>query len=92
MSRIARSSRPLLAAAALLFAAGVGTWLATGRHVGWTQTSTVTMQRDEITGIDFPVRQEAFIAGVEIPLAASAGAAALAALAWFLSRRRPAPA
>ena len=31
---------------------GIGIWLATGAHRGWTRTSEVEMRRDEITGID----------------------------------------
>lgn len=76
----------LTAAAALL--AAVGLWIATGAHAGWTQTSKVVVQHDEITGIDFPVRQKTFVAGVEV-LAAGAGlAAALATASVFTHRRR----
>ena len=76
----------LTAAAALL--ATVGVWAATGAHLGWTQTSKVVIQHDEITGIDFPVREKTFVAGVEV-LAVGAGfAAALAAASVFTNRRR----
>lgn len=61
-----------------LFVAGIGIWFATGARIGWTQTSAVKIQRDEITGIDYPVRHPAFIAGVEVPLLAAAMAAAIA--------------
>lgn len=88
MQTTSRLARVLLASAALVFAAGLGTWVATGRHLGWTQTSTVTMQRDEITGIDFPVRQPGFVAGVEVPVVAATAAAVFASLAWFAQRRR----
>lgn len=67
--------------------AGAGIWLATGAHLGWTQTSAVTLQRDEITGIDYPVRRAAFIAGVEVPAAGFAAGMALATAAWVLRRR-----
>lgn len=77
----------LLSFLALAFAlAGAGVWVATGAHVGWTQTSVVTMQRDEITGIDYPVRRAAFVAGVEVPAAGAGVAAMLAAAAWFARR------
>lgn len=75
-----------IAAVAVLLA-GLGTWLATGAHPGWSRTSTVTMQRDEITGIDYPVRRDEFVAGVEVPLA-GLGAAGLIAALSFLPRRR----
>ena len=74
-----------ITAIALLFA-GVGVWFATGARIGWTQTSAVTMQRDEITGIDYPLRHPAFIAGVEIPLLGAAIAATLAGIS-ALQRR-----
>jgi len=84
-----RLPRTLRYAAAAILLAGLGIWFATGRHVGWTQTSVVSIQKDEITGIDFPVRRDAFIAGVEIPAAAAGLAAGLTALSLVLARRRP---
>lgn len=82
-----RLTRGLRAAALVLFLAGLGVWIAGGARVGWTQTSTVAMQRDEITGIDYPVRRDAFLPGVEVPLAATAFATLLAGLS--LIRTRP---
>jgi hypothetical protein len=66
----------------------LGTWIATGSHVGWTQTTIVKIQHDEITGIDFPVRQDAFIAGVEVLAAGLAATAALAGLSFLPRLRR----
>jgi hypothetical protein len=80
-------SRTLRTTAALLLLAGIGLWLATGAHRGWTQTSAVSLQKDEITGIDYPVRRDAFVAGIEIPLAAAGLAAVLAGLSFLPSRR-----
>lgn len=88
MTTTRRLPRNLRYAAAAVLLAGLGTWFATGRHVGWTQTSVVSIQKDEITGIDYPVRRDAFVAGVEIPAAAAGLAAALAGLGFFLGRRR----
>ena len=45
------------------------------------------MRRDEITGIDFPVRRDKFTAGVEIPLAGLGGAALLTVAAAVLRPR-----
>lgn len=67
--------------------AGIGTWVATGAHVGWTRTSAVEMKRDEITGIDYPVQRPAFVAGIEFPVAGVAAAVSLFGLS--LIRRRP---
>lgn len=76
--------------AAALAVGAVGVWLATGAHCGWTRTSEVEMRRDEITGIDYPVRHEKFTAGIEIPVAALIGAAALSMIARVLRpRERP---
>lgn len=90
MKSAARLRRSLALVAFVIFAAGLGTWVATGRHLGWTQTSVVSQQHDEITGIDYPVRRDAFIAGVEIPAATTALAFTLAGLGWLLPRRQPA--
>ena len=68
-------------------ALGVGLWVAAGARLGWTQTSVVTLHTDEITGIDYPVRQPAFRPGIEVPLLATATAATLAGLGWVASRR-----
>lgn len=76
-----------IAAAAILISA-LGTWLATGRHLGWTQTSVVTVQHDEVTGIEYPVRQPAFVAGVEVLALGAATAALLGGLSYFVQRRR----
>lgn len=90
MKKVTHRRRILHGVALVVFGLGAIVWTATGAHVGWTQTSTVTMQRDEITGIDYPVRQPAFVAGVEVPLGAAAVAAALAALTFLPAFRRSA--
>lgn len=81
-----RIHRHLRFAAAGLAVGGAGLWLATGAHRGWTRTSEVEMRRDEVTGIDYPVRVDRFTAGIEIPLAALAGAALLAGGAALIGR------
>ncbi len=84
-----RFPRALRVTAAALLFTGVAVWAATGARLGWTQTSTVTLQHDEITGIEYPVRAPAFIAGIEMPLAGVAAAAFFTALS-FIPRLRPA--
>lgn len=88
MQSTSRLSRRLRAAAVVLVLAGLGVWAAAGARLGWTQTSTVAMQRDEITGIDYPVRRAAFLPGVEVPLAAAAFATLLASLSLIRARPR----
>lgn len=92
-SRPSRSSRLTLAlrltSAAVLLAV-LGLWLGTGAHQGWTQTSKVTTQHDEITGIDYPVREKTFVAGVEILGTGLAVASALAGASVFTARRQSA--
>ena len=70
-----------------VFVAGTSIGIAAGARVGWTQTNIVAMHHDEITGIDYPVRQAAFRPGVEVPLLASATAATLAGIAGIARRR-----
>lgn len=86
MKTTTRLTRSLRGAAIAVLVAGLGVWMATGARIGWTQTSVVQMQRDEITGIDFPVRHAAFIAGVEVPLLAAVAAAVFTGLS-FIPRR-----
>lgn len=86
MNSTLRLVRRLRLAAVLVAASGLGLWAATGAHVGWTQTSAVDLQRDEITGIDYPVRRPVFVAGVEVPSLALAAATLLAGLS-LLPRR-----
>ena len=82
---------PLLRRAALVVAiAGLAFWASAGARIGWTQTSVVRVQRDEITGIDYPVRHPAFVAGIEVPLLSLAVAGVLAGLSFVSSRRAPA--
>jgi hypothetical protein len=90
MNFATRRVRILQGLAALILFAGLVTWISTGAHRGWTQTSAVTMQHDEITGIDYPVRREVFVAGVEVPVAA-AGLAGVLLLVTLLPRFRTPP-
>jgi hypothetical protein len=82
-----RLSRVLRWTALTVVVLGFAVWAAGGGRVGWTQTSVVNIQRDEITGIDYPVRQPAFRPGVEIPVLATVTAAALAGMSWAARRR-----
>lgn len=75
-----------LAALAVVLVTSV-VWAANGAHFGWTQTSVVEMKIDEITGIEYPVRRDDFVAGVEVLgagflLAAALSAAGLLPLVW----------
>jgi hypothetical protein len=80
--------RILRLAAALVFVAAVTLWAATGAHRGWTKTQITEMQRDEITGIDYPVTRDGLVAGVDA-VALGAGAAAALFAASFLVGRSP---
>jgi hypothetical protein len=51
------SARTFLRVAAVLVLAGAfGTWLATGSHRGWTQTLSIELQVDEVTGLTYPYK------------------------------------
>jgi hypothetical protein len=77
--------RVLLLASATVLAAAAITWLATGAHRGWTRTEITTLHHDEITGIDYPVAQPGFVAGVDF-LGAGLALAAVLALTGALVR------
>jgi hypothetical protein len=72
---------------AIVLLAVLGLWLGTGAHRGWTSTSQVVLRHDEITGIDFPVREKTFVAGVEILAAGVVFAASLAGVSLLTGRR-----
>ena len=82
-----RLPRILRWSALAVVAAGFSVWVTAGARIGWTQTSIVTMQHDQLTGIDYPVRAAAFLPGVEIPLLATATAALLGGIGWVARRR-----
>lgn len=90
LPRVSPSSQPAAAlrwSALAVLLGGLGTWLGTGAHLGFTQTSLVTMRRDEITGIDYPERRPGFVAGIEVPLGTAGAAVALALLSLAADRR-----
>jgi hypothetical protein len=86
MKPFARFSRLLAAASLFPLVAALALWVATGANVGWTKTSAVVMQHDEVTGIDYPVHHPAFVAGVEVLAIGVAVAMAVAAVG-LVSRR-----
>lgn len=75
------------ALAALLAAAAIVIWLATGAHRGWTKTSVPKMTVDEVTGIESPTYEKKFVAGVDFLGAALIGAAVLAGVSFLLRKR-----
>ena len=80
---IARSLRTL---ALLVTLGGLGVWFATGAHRGWSQTLVPTMVVDEVTGLEAPVYEERFVAGVDFLGAALLGAGALAGSSLFFRK------
>lgn len=88
ITRSARLSLALRIASAAVLAAALVVWFGTGAHRGWTQTSRVVVQHDEITGIDYPIREKTFVAGIEFPAAGLAASALLAAAGLLVNRRR----
>lgn len=80
-------ARALRLSAIIVLAGGLAAWVGSGARLGWTQTSAVTIQHDEITGIDFPVRRAVFVAGIEVPLLATAIAVVAAGLSVVAQRR-----
>ncbi len=83
-----RSRTILRVTAALLLVGVAGTWLATGAHRGWSKTEITTMARDEITGIDYPVQHDGFVAGLDFVAAGTGLAALLAGSSFAVGRRQ----
>ena len=88
MQKTSRLSLALRVTAILALVAVLSLWVATGSHRGWTQTTKVIQQRDEITGIDYPVRVPGFVAGVEVLGGGLAVAAVLGGASLYTNRRR----
>lgn len=63
------------------------TWLVTGAHRGWTQTSVPVEKQDEVTGLTWREYQKRFRPGVDFLAAGLAGSGLLGALGWLLGRR-----
>src|SRR5678816_4754190 len=84
MKSTARLYQGLRIAAIVALLTTLAVWIGTGSHVGWTQTTITTLQHDDVTGIDYPVHQSGFIAGVEV-LAIGVVTAAVLAAASFIS-------
>ena len=90
MKNVLRFPKYLRSSALIVSLATLGTWLFTGAHTGWTQTRVAALQTDEITGIEYPVFHDAFVAGVEFLAAGLAIGAVLAASGFWLGRKRTA--
>lgn len=77
---------------ALTLAAGGGaTWLVTGAHRGWTQTSIPVVTLDEVTGIEATAYEPGFVAGVDFLGAALLGATLLIAGSFAFPNSKPKP-
>jgi len=74
-----------LALAIVLCAAGY--WLAAGANRGWTKTTRERMEKDPITEITFPVRENHFSPGIDVVAGAFFVAGVLAISSLFASRK-----
>ena len=80
--------RILILLALVVAVGGLGVWFATGAHRGWSQTRVAKIEVDEITGIETPVYEDRFIAGVDFLGAALLGAGALAGSSLFFRKTK----
>jgi len=80
--------RILILLALVVAVGGLGVWFATGAHRGWSQTRVQKLEVDELTGIETPVYEERFIAGVDFLGAALLGAGALAGSSLFFRKTK----
>lgn len=85
-------ARALRIAALAALVGALALWVGTGANLGWTKTSRIVTRHDEITGIDYPVHEKAFVAGIEVPVAGLLAAGTLAAAGLFAARRHAASA
>ena len=87
MKTTSTAARLLRWGALLLLVASLGTWFATGANRGWTRTEDTVMEKDEITGLEYPVSKPVFQPGVDVLLPVLAVAGMAFATSLFLSRR-----
>ena len=72
----------------LILLATVAFWIFRGAHTGWSQSYTTRLEIDPITEIEYPVKTEEFIPGVDflgVSILVTAGVFGLS----FLFRRNP---
>ena len=82
------SMRKLLRITALLvLLVGAAVWFATGRHTGWSRTSSTRMEKDPVTDLEYPVVEKKFTAGVDFLGACLLAAGGLGAVS-FLARKK----
>jgi len=63
-------------------------WIATGLHTGWTKTQVAIEQVDEITGIEFVVYEDRFVAGIDFLGGGFLVAGAMLMVALFFELRK----
>lgn len=66
-------------------------WFTQGAHTGWTQRYVTRVEVDAVTGIEYPVKEERFVPGVDF-LGLSGLAALIVFSASFMFRRAKKPA
>jgi hypothetical protein len=82
--------RRLLQMLAVLIALGVlASWLATGAHRGWTQTSVKKVTVDEITGLDAISYEDKLIVGLEVLGSGIFGAGLLGGASLLFRKPKP---
>jgi hypothetical protein len=80
--------RILILLSLIVAVGGIGVWFATGAHRGWSQNRVQKIEVDEITGIETPVYEDRFVAGVDFLGATLLGAGALAAGSLFFRKTK----
>ncbi len=77
----------LRSAALLVLLTGLGVWMVTGCHRGWSRTSSPRWQIDPVTEIRFSIDEKKFVAGVDFLGACLLAAGGLAAVSFFARKK-----
>jgi hypothetical protein len=64
-------------------------WWFSGADMGWTKTYVTIPATDEITGIQYEVKQEKFVPGVDFVAAGIGLSFVIFAASFLLSQRKP---
>ncbi len=77
----------LRSAALLVLLVGLGVWIVTGCHRGWSRTSLTRLEIDPVTELEFPVQEKKFVAGVDFLGVCLLAASGLAAVSFFARKK-----
>jgi hypothetical protein len=75
----------------ILAIAVLAAWGATGADTGWSKTYVQTMQVDPVTELEFPVREDRLVLGIDFLVVGLLGSLVFVAVGVFWPRAKNSP-